>query len=296
MAEFLPGTVQDLTVDSEMPYGYFLTDGDNRVLLHKSEITGEIQEGEEVKVFLFHDKEFRLNATMNIPKVQVGKYAWAEVVDNKRGLGVFVNIGLPKDILISGDDLPIVESVWPQAGDKVLLTLKLDKQNRIYGKLATENIILQLSRKADPQMLKAKVQGHVYRTVKVGTLFLSEQGYRCFVHESERQQEPRLGQLVEGRVIGVKEDGSLNVSFVPLKQDKMEDDTEVILEFLNRRSGAMPYGDKSSPEEIKDKFNMSKASFKRALGALMKQGTVQQEEGWTYIAGKKPSFLGSENQ
>ena len=46
---------------------------------------------------------------------------------------------------------------------------------------------------------------------------------------------------------------------------------------------AMPYWDKSMPEEIQEKFHMSKAAFKRALGRLMKEGKIYQEEGWTYI-------------
>ncbi len=44
----------------------------------------------------------------------------------------------------------------------------------------------------------------------------------------------------------------------------------------------MPYWDKSLPEDIQEKFHMSKAAFKRALGRLMKEGKVYQEEGWTY--------------
>ena len=45
----------------------------------------------------------------------------------------------------------------------------------------------------------------------------------------------------------------------------------------------MPYWDKSMPEEIQERFHMSKAAFKRALGRLMKEGKIYQEEGWTYI-------------
>lgn len=43
----------------------------------------------------------------------------------------------------------------------------------------------------------------------------------------------------------------------------------------------MPFSDKSSPDEIKEIFNMSKAAFKRALGTLMKAGKVKQQNGWT---------------
>ncbi|WP_044336807.1 CvfB family protein [Rossellomorea aquimaris] len=283
MSSLKPGTVVDLFVDHEVPYGFFLTNDLDRVLLHHSEITEEIQEGDTVKVFLYHDKDVRLTATMRIPKVQVGAYGWAEVVDKREDLGVFVNIGLPKDILVSADDLPKFLELWPNPGDQLFLTLNRDKQERLYGRLATENIIEQVSRRASTEMMNAKVQGRVYRLLRVGTFFLSEQGYRCFVHENERKAEPRLGELVEGRVIDVKDDGNLNVSFLPLKQDKMLDDSEVILEYLEQRNGAIPYWDKSLPEEIKDRFNMSKASFKRALGKLMKENRVYQEEGWTYL-------------
>ncbi|MGE6752540.1 CvfB family protein [Rossellomorea sp. NPDC071047] len=283
MSSLKPGTVVDLFVDHEVPYGFFLTNDLDRVLLHHSEITEEIQEGDTVKVFLYHDKDVRLTATMRIPKVQVGAYGWAEVVDKREDLGVFVNIGLPKDILVSADDLPKFLELWPNQGDQLFLTLNRDKQDRLYGRLATENIIEQVSRRASTEMMNAKVQGRVYRLLRVGTFFLSEQGYRCFVHENERKAEPRLGELVEGRVIDVKDDGNLNVSFLPLKQDKMLDDSEVILEYLEQRNGAIPYWDKSLPEEIKDRFNMSKASFKRALGKLMKEDRVYQEEGWTYL-------------
>jgi uncharacterized protein len=283
MSSLKPGTVVSLTVDHEVPYGFFLTNEIDRVLLHHSEITDDIMEGDTVKVFLYHDKDVRLTATMRIPKVQVGAYGWVEVVDKKEDLGVFVNIGLPKDILVSADDLPKFESLWPNPGDQLFMTLNRDKQDRLYGKLATENIIAQVSRKASQELLKAKVKGRVYRLLRVGTFFLSEQGYRCFVHESERKAEPRLGELVEGRVIDVKEDGNLNVSFLPLKQDKMGDDAESILQYLSMRNGSMPIWDKSQPDEIKEKLNMSKAAFKRALGKLMKENIVYQEEGWTHL-------------
>ena len=45
----------------------------------------------------------------------------------------------------------------------------------------------------------------------------------------------------------------------------------------------MPYCDSTPLEIIKQKFGISKAAFKRALGHLMKQGKIRQEDGWTYI-------------
>ena len=37
---------------------------------------------------------------------------------------------------------------------------------------------------------------------------------------------------------------------------------------------------------IQARFHMSKAAFKRALGRLMKEEKVYQQDGWTYIQGR----------
>ncbi|WP_035323422.1 CvfB family protein [Peribacillus kribbensis] len=288
------GTVVSLQVDREAradreeSFGFFLTnEEDESVLLHKSEIKGEIQLGDSVEVFLYQDKQGRLAATMEIPDAQAGKYAWAEVVEVRYDLGVFVNIGISKDILVSLDDLPLLENLWPAPGDKLYISLKTDRQGRLFGKLATEDVIAGISKKALFNMKNRDVKGTVYRLLKVGTFILTDEGYKGFIHESERKKEPRLGQLVDGRVIDVKEDGSLNVSFLPRKQDRLDDDSEVLYEYLMDRGGAMPFSDKSRPEDIQAKFGLSKASFKRALGKLMKDKKIYQEEGWTYSMDRK---------
>ena len=46
----------------------------------------------------------------------------------------------------------------------------------------------------------------------------------------------------------------------------------------------MPYTDATSPEVIQDRFQISKAAFKRALGRLLKEGLIVQRDGWTYLA------------
>ena len=59
-----------------------------------------------------------------------------------------------------------------------------------------------------------------------------------------------------------------------------------ILALLESRKGQMPYSDESSPEVIRDKFQISKAAFKRALGHLVREGMVEEREGWTYLKEK----------
>ncbi|MEK4536928.1 MULTISPECIES: CvfB family protein [Peribacillus] len=290
MQKIQAGLAVELEVERKADFGWFLTDGSEDVLLHHNEMNEEteLEIGDEVTVFIYHDKQARLTATMKIPEIQIDQYGWAEVVNVKKKLGVFVNIGLSKDILVSLDDLPNIDHLWPEVGDRLYVSLKTDRNERLFGKLATEDLIQEIAVKAPLKGVRnTTVKGNVYRLLMVGSFFVSQEGYRCFIHESERKQEPRLGELVEGRVIDSKEDGTLNVSLIPFKQDLMEEDADVIFTYLMNRGGAMPYGDKTPPDDIQFHFGLSKGAFKRALGKLMKEEKIYQEDGWTYSSDRK---------
>ena len=74
--------------------------GQRDVLLHKNEVNRELEDDEAVDVFLYTDSMGRIAATTTIPKVTVGAYDWATVYDVKPGLGVFLDIGIQKDMLL----------------------------------------------------------------------------------------------------------------------------------------------------------------------------------------------------
>lgn len=276
------GRVITLKVERRTEFGYFLTDGTEDVLLYKNEVNHELESDEAVEVFLYTDSHGRIAATTTIPKITVGTYGWATVSDHKPGLGVFLDIGIQKDMLLGEEDLPAHKSVWPDLGDQLFITLRVNKNNRIYVKIATDPVIEEHSIQATRESFNKTVHGFIYRTAKVGSWIFTVEGYKGFIHESQRKVEPRLGEKVEGRVIDVKEDGTINVSLLPRKQEVLDEDAEKILTILQGR-GAMPYWDKSLPEDIQERFQMSKAAFKRALGRLMKEGRIYQEEGWTYL-------------
>lgn len=279
------GRVEILTVARIASFGYFLTleEEDEDVLLHFSETDQKFEEGDEVRVFIYSDSQGRACSSTFIPSIAVGKYDWVKVTDRKEGIGCFFNIGLKKDMLLGEDDLPVHEEVWPEVGDMLYITLKVNKNNYLYVKPATDPIIEEMATKATRADFNKNIHGYIYRTAKVGSWIYTEEGFKGFIHESERGQEPRLGEKVNGRIIDVKLDGTVNVSLLPRKEEALDKDAQLILDYLITRKGAMPYGDKSMPEDIKERFNLSKGSFKRALGKLMKENKVYQEEGWTYL-------------
>ncbi|MGD8191964.1 CvfB family protein [Brevibacillus ginsengisoli] len=281
------GDVVTLPVSHEKPFGYFLKLGNNEILLHHNEATETLRVGDEVEVFLYHDHENRLAATMKMPSVRKGEYGWLEVVDMNARLGVFLHNEIGKDLLLFLDDLPKLRQEWPRPGDSLLVTLTKDKQGRMLAKLADEEIIFRISQPASSSMLNKKVSGTVYKLIGAGAFLLTEEEHILFIHRDEMLSPLRLGQTVECRVSYVREDGRLNGSMKARKEVSYEEDANRILQILKDRGGSMPYTDSTDPEVLKEKFGVSKSAFKRAMGRLLKLGLVEQEEGWTHLKSRE---------
>lgn len=286
MEQLLPGTIQTLSVARVIETGYVLNREKIEILLHENETEHTLEENEEVDVFIYHDKQMNLIATTTLPNVVVDHYGWAEVKEVIPNLGAFVNIGTTKEMLVSMDDLPFYEEVWPKEGDKLYVTLGKDRKGRLLALPATEGVIESDRELAPNETLNAEIKGHVYFTSREGTAIFTDEKYRGFIHNTERKVEPRLGEYVNGRVIEVKEDGTLNISLLPLKQDSMGEDADTILSALKEQDGSIPFSDKSDAEDIRGTFNISKSAFKRALGRLMKQGLIEQKDGQTFLKSK----------
>lgn len=283
MSDEAIGTIQTMIVKEQTETGYLLQLDDINATLPKEEATESLKINDEVDVFLYNDKRKKFNATMTLPEITQTVFGWAEVKEAIPNLGVFVDIGTTKEMLVSKDDLPLYENVWPKEGDKLFVRLGKDRRGRLLALPATEGIIESEREWVPENYMNKELSGYVYFTSREGTAILTKEFYRGFIHHTERATEPRLGQFVEGRVIDVKEDGTINVSLRPLKQESMSDDAQLILNHLKDNDGIIPFSDKSDPEDIRGTFNISKSAFKRAVGRLMKQGLVEQRDGQTLL-------------
>ncbi len=134
-----------------------------------------------------------------------------------------------------------------------------------------------------PHVVGQQVNGAIYNLTSDGAFFITPERWIAFLHRSEMTRKLNVGEMVEARVTFKREDGRINVSMRPIKEKALISDGQIIMEYLLQRGGKMPYSDESSAMLIKDKFNISKAAFKRALGHLMKSRLVVQEDGWTLL-------------
>jgi predicted RNA-binding protein (virulence factor B family) len=207
------------------------------------------------------------------------------VVRSQRTLGVFVNIGLPnKDIVVSLDDLPDIMELWPQQGDRLMIALREDAKHRLWGVLADGEIYQAIAQPAKKHMQNANVVATAYQLKLVGTRVMTDHFELGFIHPSEREREPRLGEELKARVIGVHEDGTLNLSLRPRTYEAIDDDAAMLLAALQHSAdGKLDFSDKSDPAAIKAYFGISKGQFKRAIGHLLKDRQITQHDGALWL-------------
>ncbi|MDN3428245.1 S1-like domain-containing RNA-binding protein [Microbacterium sp. APC 3898] len=278
-----PGLKATLQVKDRSTSQWILSDGSgDEVMMNASEIEEGQEIGEEIEVFLYRNRQGGVSATPMIPHILPSEYGWAKVLKVSPREGAVVDIGTTREVYLLPADLPQIMELWPKQGDHIFMTLRTDRHGDLYGRLATEEKVLELMQPAPETAFNQNLQARAYRLLPVGTFMLSvPEMYRIFIHETERHEEPRLGEEKTVRIIDVKDDGTLNGSLLPRKQERLADDAEEIMRYLEESGGKMPFTDKSSPDEIQEIFGMSKAAFKRALGKLYKNRQIIQEDGWT---------------
>lgn len=260
------------------------------VFAQKDGLTYQVQSKEEfslgdtVKGFAYLNQANKPMLTTDIPAITNEHYGWAKVVDQKRNLGIFVDIGLAdKDIVVSLDDLPQEGQLWPRVGDQVLIKLTTDKKDRIWGVLADQKYFKAATNRGNDSLHNNDISGTVVELRSAGEYVMTNDHYLAYIPQEERDETPRLGQNIDGRVIGVRVDGVLYISLQPRAHEVMDEDAKMIYAaILRSEDKAIPYHDKSDPQAIRDYFGISKGQFKRAVGRLMKENLVDQDGEKTF--------------
>lgn len=283
MNNILGTVVTAMIIDKNEKFLFAQKDGITIKVADKDPVDHEV--GEMLEGFVYINQKDEYVMMTELPEVRESSYGWGEVVAVQHDLGVFVDVGwLGKDLVISLDRLPVFKNVWPRRGDKLFLTATVDEKDRMWGRTADLDHYLSIAVKGNEEMHNNDVKGDIVASLKAGSYILLEDDYLGFVHPNEREEEPRLGMHVEGRVIGLREDGVLYVSLLPRAHEVLDQDAAMILELLKRaEDNRIPYHDKSDPADIRTYFGISKGQFKRAVGRLMKEKLAKQDSDGTYM-------------
>lgn len=262
------GEKQKLSVIKKVDFGVYLAEegAEEKVLLPIKQVPEGTEIGSEIEVFIYKDSDDRLIATTKEPKIMLGDVRVLRVKETSK-IGAFMDWGLEKDVL-----LPFREQTRKvKAGENVLCALYVDKSSRL---AVTMNVYPYL-RSDSPYSKDDKVIGTVYElSDNFGAFVAVDDIYSGLIPKKELFGDIKIGDTVNARITSVKEDGRLNLSVREKAYLQMDSDAEKLMKMIEEGGGKLPFTDKASPELIRNKTQMSKNEFKRAVGRLLKEGRI----------------------
>lgn len=251
---------------SERPRGTI----DEEVLLPNGEMTARLSKGDITECFIYLDSEDRPIATMKRPLLTLGETAVLTCLEVTE-FGTFLDWGLKKDLF-----LPYREQTRrPKQGSKVLVALYIDKSCRL---CATMKLYKYL-RNDSPYKTGDRVLGRVYETGRDEGAHVAVDGvFRALIPKKDLVTEVNIGDEIRLRVARVLPDGKLVLAMRDPSHIQIYADCELIVGRLKSAPGNyLPIHDKTDTDVIRRTFGMSKNSFKRAVGHLMKEGKISQD-------------------
>ncbi len=226
----------------------------------------DLNQGDEVKAYLYYDRGQILKATTDFPYEFDKIYELDAVEVDKKG--VYFEIEGGNHIFMPFTERTyriILEMTYPVA-------FKLDKNGFIY---LTSKIRDLLSTDHDFSE-NDEVSGRIYSINKsIGAFVAIDNKYDSLLRINELRGVHIEGELVEARVKEVKSDGKIELSLRKRAHLEIDNDSDMILDYLHDNNGVVYLSDKSSPEKINKVFAMSKSSFKRAIGRLYKNNDIK---------------------
>ena len=272
------GKFNTLEIERESPHGLYLTDEiGNEVLLPNKFVTEEMEFGEDIEVFLYKDSEGRNVATTEQVKLQVGEIALLEVFDVNE-IGAFMEWGVEKHLLIPFRN----QGRRLSPGDETLVYMYLDEEtHRLVG---TTKLMKYLDGDSSKLKVGAGVELMMWHATSLGYTAIIDGSMVGLVYQDDIYEEIWPGDIKHGFIKRVREDGKIDLSLRPFGYNKVTDESQKILDYLEKHGGTMEFTDKSNPERISRTFRMSKKVFKKALGLLYKQKLVVLDKDSTRLA------------
>lgn len=265
------GEMQTLVIAKTTETGAYLREKEddrkeNDVFLPLKQIPEGAKQGDKVNVFVYKDSKDKMVATTKRPKLTVGEIGYLRVAEITR-IGAFLNWGLDKDLF-----LPFKEQISElRENGEYMVAIYIDKSNRLCATMNLYNVL----RTDSPYKVNDKVKGTIFNLRRgLGAMVAVDDKYLGMINEKEIFKPLHIGDKVEVRVNQIKEDGKLCLSLKDAPRLQIDKDGENIYNKLIKSKGVLPYNDDSNPEDIRKFFSMSKSSFKKAIGNLMKRHLI----------------------
>lgn len=266
------GKRNDMTVLREVDFGVYLDGGDlGDVLLPRRYVPQGRKVGDVINVFLYLDQEERLIATTEHPLIEVGKIAYLEVKWVNQ-FGAFLDWGLMKDLFC-----PFREQKMRMVqGRSYIVYCYIDSlTHRI---VATAKIEKFLSKERPPYHHGDIVDILIQQKTELGFKAVVEGQYSGQIYQNELFRDMHTGDQMQAFVKNVREDGKIDLILQEHGKKHVMDFEDQLLQYIQEHDGCCPFHDKSLAEDIYAEFQVSKKTFKKAVGGLYKKNLITIEE------------------
>ncbi|MFM2377229.1 MAG: hypothetical protein RLZZ165_2326 [Bacteroidota bacterium] len=261
-----------LEVVGDTKFGLYLADEEgNEVLLPNKYCPKDAKIGDKLDVFVYRDAQQRPVATTLRPLIIRDSFAYLKV-KQVGTIGAFLDWGLEKDLLAPYRE----QDPRMEEGRRYMVYLYLDP---VSGRLVCTNRIRRhLSNDQIDFEVGDEVFLQVWEQTEIGFRAIVNNRHIGMVFRTDLHEPLHIGDKMKGYIRSIREDNKIDLSLHPIGFENVETQAELLLEHLRKCGGHLPYGDKSNPEAIQKHLKMSKKTFKRAAGMLLKRNLVRIEE------------------
>lgn len=272
------GKFNVLEVIKEVDFGVYLDGGEEgEILLPTRYVPEECNIGDFLNVFLYLDNEERLIATTLTPLVQVGEFACLEVSWVNQ-FGAFLNWGLMKDLFV-----PFREQKMKMlVGKKYVIHAHIDEDS--YRIVASAKVDKYLSKELPAYQPNDEVSILIWQKTDLGFKAIVENKFSGLLYDSEIFQHLQTGMQLKAFVKQVREDGKIDLMLQKPGFEKIDDFSDKLLSYIKENGGSIQLNDKSPAEDIYDTFQVSKKTFKKAVGDLYKKRLIVIEANGIRLA------------
>lgn len=259
-------------------HGAYLDGGSiGEILMPRAYVQAAMRVGDTVTVFVYLDQTERLVATMEQPLAKVGDFACLEVTWVNE-YGAFLDWGLMKDLFVPFSE----QKRKMEIGDCHTVYIYIDEASQRI--VATAKIERFLSPASRAYHRDKEVALLVWQKTPLGFKVVVDNAHMGMIYHNQIYTPLRMGERLTGYVTTCREDGKLDIALQRLGKGRFRDFSEMLVAALKEEGGFLPYDDSSSPEEIAERFQVSKKTFKRALGTLYREQRIFFTDGGTQLA------------
>ncbi len=266
------GEMNTMTVVKEVDFGMYLDGNDEgEILLPSRYVPKGCKVGDTLDVFVYLDQDERPVATTLSPKAMVGEFAYLEVAWVNQ-YGAFLDWGLMKDLFC-----PFREQKMRMVkGNSYVVYVHLDKES--YRIVASAKVEHFLSDERPPYKHGQEVDILVWQKTDLGFKVIIDNKFGGLIYKDQIFKYIHSGDRMKAYINTVRPDGKIDLTLQPTGLRQTKEFSETLLEYLKSNNGYCNLGDKSDAEEIYDRFNVSKKTFKKAVGDLYKRKLINIAE------------------